>query len=410
MTSAMDAVDPAAALSATDVAYGFVAGALRETDPPPNAGHPPDAVHPADALCAALRPALERGPCVIGFSGGRDSSLLLALAVREARRHGLALPVAVTLEFDGENSREREWQELVLSHLGLDDWVRLPQGSDLDLVGPVATDGLIRNGLQYPGNAHMVAPLAAAGRGGSVITGFAGDDVLGEWPFEGIAAMVARRRRPRPGDLKRLARWMAPAGIRADRYATGRRWVQLPWLRPPHDRLAAQAIAADMAGSPRTWEARMRWLAHRRMWPISQRAMDLHAAPHDVRAHAPLLDRCFLAALGAAGGRLGIGDRTAVTALLAGDLLPAALIERKTKAEFSESYFGPHTRRFAQEWDGRSGIDAEVVDGQALRAMWLSDHPHGLSAALLQSAWLAAHDRATLAPVPATSGTVDGHR
>ncbi len=391
MTSAMDGVDPAGALSATDVAYGFVAGSLpAAAQPARSQGAPAD---PGGALGAALRPALERDPCVIGFSGGRDSSLLLALAVREARRERLALPIPVTLEFDGESSRESEWQELVVAHLGLDDWIRLPQGSDLDLVGPIAGDGLVRHGLTYPGNAHMVVPLAAVARSGSVVTGFAGDDVLGEWPFEGIAAMVARRRPPRPGDVKRLARWMAPAGVRADRYAAGRRWVRLPWLRPPHDRLAARMIAADMAGSPRTWSARMQWLGRRRMWPISQHAMDLHAAQHGVRTHAPLLDRAFLAALGAAGGRLGIGDRTAVMRLLAGDLLPPALVERETKAEFSESYFGLHTRRFARDWDGRSGIDPDIVDGDALRAMWLSDHPHGLSAALLQSAWLASRSR-----------------
>src|SRR5581483_8809858 len=140
------------------------------------------------------------------------------------------------------------------------------------------------------------------------------------------------------------------------RYAAGRRWVQLPWLRPPHARTAARTIAADVAGSPRTWRARMGWLARRRMWPISQRAMDLHAQRHRARTFAPLLDRAFLAALGAAGGRLGIGDRTAVMRLLADGLLPPAVVERETKAEFSEPYFGPHTRRFAQEWDGRSGI------------------------------------------------------
>lgn len=401
----MDGVDPAGALSATDVAYGFVAGSLAQAPPVPAARE-----NPAAALGAALRPALERGPCVIGFSGGRDSSLLLALAVREARREGLALPVPATLEFDGENSRENEWQELVLAHLGLDDWVRLPQGSDLDLVGPVAGDGLLRHGLLYPGNAHMVVPLAAVARGGSVITGFAGDDVLGEWPFEGIAAMVARRRGARAGDVKRVARWLAPARVRAARYAAGRRWVQLPWLRPPHDRVAARMIADDMAGSPRTWSARMQWLARRRMWPISQRAMDLHAAQHDVRTYAPLLDRGFLAALGAAGGRLGIGDRTAVMRLLSGDLLPPALVQRESKAEFSESYFGPHTRRFAQDWDGRSGVDPDVVDAEQLRAVWLSDHPHGLSAALLQSAWLAAQRASGAAPMVAASGTVDGDR
>ena len=402
MTSAVHAADTGAVLSATDIAYGFVAGVL------PEPRRPRSAEDPTEALGAALRPALERAPCVIGFSGGRDSSLLLALALREARRHGLAPPVAVTLEFDDESSREREWQELALSHLGVDDAVRMPQGSELDLLGPVATDGLTRHGLLYPGNAHMVVPLAAVARGGSVVTGFAGDDVLGEWPFEGIAAMVARRRPPRRGDLKRLLRWLAPAPVRADRYASGRRWVRLPWLRPPHDRLAARAIAADMAGSPRTWEARMAWLARRRMWPIAQRAMDLHASPYGVRTFAPLLDRSFLAALGAAGGRLGIGDRTAVMRRLAVDLLPEALVARETKAEFSESYFGIHTRRFAREWDGRSGIEPDVVDGEALRETWLSDHPHGLSAALLQSAWLASHRPSTATPVGAASQMSDG--
>jgi asparagine synthase (glutamine-hydrolysing) len=322
----------------------------------------------------------------------------------------LPAPVPVTLEFDGDRTREREWQEMVLSHLGLNDWVRLPQAADLDLLGPIAADGLRRHGVLYPGNAHMVTPLARIGPGGSVVTGFGGDDVLGEWPFESIAALLARRRSPLRGDLKALARWAAPPGFRADRYARGRRWVQLPWLRAPHDRRLAEAIAVDMAGSPRMWAARMRWLARRRMWPISQRAMDLYAGKHEVRTYAPLLDRGFLAALGAAGGRLGIGDRTAVMRLLGAELLPPALIDRETKAEFSESYFGPHTKRFAQEWNGHDGIDPDVVDGDALRAMWLSDRPHGLSAALLQSAWLAADRGASAAPIVAASGTSDGDR
>jgi hypothetical protein len=224
----MSADDSGDLLSADDVAFGFVAGVL------PEASWSRVTDDPTSALTAAMRPALERAPCVIGFSGGRDSSLLLALAVHEARRAGLAPPIPVTLEFESENSQEREWQELVLSHLGVEDWVRLPQGAELDLVGPVARSGLLQHGLLYPGNAHMVVPLASVAPGGSVITGFAGDDVLGEWPFEQIAAMVARRRAPRRADLKALARWVEPASARSDRYASGRRWVQLPWLRATH--------------------------------------------------------------------------------------------------------------------------------------------------------------------------------
>jgi hypothetical protein len=96
--------------------------------------------------------------------------------------------------------------------------------------------------------------------------------------------------------------------------------------------------------------------------------------------------------------------------LLAAGLLPPSLVDRATKAEFSESYFGPQTTRFAQEWDGRSGIDADVVDADALRAVWLSDHPHGLSAALLQSAWLATYGSGAPAPISATAGAGDGDR
>jgi asparagine synthase (glutamine-hydrolysing) len=404
MHSAVDRVRPDWTLTADDIVSGFVAGALPET------GWPAAAEGPLRALGTALRPALERAPCVVGFSGGRDSSLLLAVAVREAAALGVPPPVPVTLEFDGDRSRETEWQELVLSHLGLSDWVRLPQATDLDLLGPIATGGLRRHGVLYPGNAHMMTPLARIARAGSVVTGFGGDDVLGEWPFESIAAVVARRREPRGGDLKELARWAAPAGLRSDRYAKGRRWVQLPWLRPPHDRRLAAMIAVDIAGTPRTWAGRMRWLARRRMWPVSQHAMDLHADEHGARTYAPLIDHDFLAALGAAGGRLGVGDRTAVMRLLGAELLPAALIDRETKAEFSESYFGPHTKRFAQEWNGKDGIDPEVVDGDALREMWLSDRPHGLSAALLQSAWLAVDRRASAASIVAGTGAGDGDR
>ncbi len=389
MTLSMDDTVPGLQLTADDIAFGFVAGAVAE----PLRALPRPTTTPVAALAAAIRPALERPPCVVGFSGGRDSSLLLAVAVAEARRAGLPLPLAATLEFDSEATREREWQELVLTHLGLREWIRLPQGDELDFLGPVATEGLRRHGVLYPGNAHMVVPLADAARGGSVVTGFAGDDVLGGWPFEPVAALLARRRPPRRGDLRRLLACAAPAPFRTERYARGRRWVSLPWLRPPHRERAARIIAADMAGSPRTWRARMGWLGQRRLWQVSLRAMGLLAGAREATVHAPLLHPGFLAALGAAGGRLGIGDRTAVMRAVSADLLPAAIVERATKAEFSEPYFGPYTKRFATEWDGR-GVDPAIVDAEALRAMWLSPHPHGLSTALLQSAWLAARSGA----------------
>ena len=41
------------------------------------------------ALEAAVLPALQRPPCLVSFSGGRDSSAVLAVAADVARRHGL---------------------------------------------------------------------------------------------------------------------------------------------------------------------------------------------------------------------------------------------------------------------------------------------------------------------------------
>src|SRR5438874_582354 len=54
---------------------------------------------PLTALERACLPALERPPCVVSFSGGLDSSVVLAAAGRAARRAGLAEPIPVTHRF-----------------------------------------------------------------------------------------------------------------------------------------------------------------------------------------------------------------------------------------------------------------------------------------------------------------------
>ena len=98
---------------------------------------------PREALASLLRPALANPPCVIAFSGGRDSSALLAVAVDLARREGWPLPIPVTLCFSGAATEETGWQEMVLRHLRLDDWVRMQIGEELDLLGPLATVGCV---------------------------------------------------------------------------------------------------------------------------------------------------------------------------------------------------------------------------------------------------------------------------
>ena len=66
---------------------------------------------PREALDDAIRPALVDGPCYVTFSGGRDSSAVLAAATALARREGHALPVPVTRVYpDLPDTDESDWQ------------------------------------------------------------------------------------------------------------------------------------------------------------------------------------------------------------------------------------------------------------------------------------------------------------
>lgn len=373
--------------SAIEVAAGMPFGVCPEEGP--------DDLEPAPrlALEARVRAALAHPPCVVAFSGGRDSSALLAVAVDLARREGWSLPVAVTLRFQSAATDEADWQELVLRHLGLDDWVRLEVGEELDLVGPVAARGLRRHGLLYPANAHLIVPMAGPAAGGSLLTGVGGDDVFGNWPWHDFASMLAGRRRPRRQDLRRAAHLAAPRSLRAE-VMRRREPLGLPWIVPSARRQVAGMLASELSGAPRSWSARMRWSARWRPWRLTTYSMEVLARDAGASLGSPFLDPGFLRSLARAGGRLGWGDRRATMQALFGDLLPPAVIARRGKAEFSGPLFGPHTKRFAAAWDGDAGPAGELVQPEVLREVWHSERPHFLSAMALQAAWIAA-DRNT---------------
>ncbi|NUT56362.1 MAG: hypothetical protein HOQ03_10310 [Thermoleophilia bacterium] len=149
------------ALTPLELASGLVLGG---DEPDRSAPVDPD---PRSAIEHAVLEPLRRGPCLVSFSGGRDSSAVLAVAAAVARREGLPLPVPATLRFpNAAASAETEWQEQVVAHLGLEEWVRLERTDELDCVGPVATECLERHGVLWPSNAHVHAPLFARARGG----------------------------------------------------------------------------------------------------------------------------------------------------------------------------------------------------------------------------------------------------
>ena len=117
---------------------------------------------PGTALRRAIIRALDRPPCLVAFSGGRDSSALLALAVDLARREQLPAPVAVTLRFrHAPEADESHWQELVIRHLDVHDWERLEFDDELDFVGPWAQQVLKRHGVVWPANAYVHLPMLA---------------------------------------------------------------------------------------------------------------------------------------------------------------------------------------------------------------------------------------------------------
>ena len=78
--------------------------------------------------------------------------------------------------------------------------------------------------------------------------------------------------------------------------------------------------------------------------------------------------------------------------ILCGDLLPEALLSRRTKGSFTDPTWTATAKAFATEWDGR-GLSVQLVDAEKLRSHWLNGPSNLLSTTLLQAAWLAQDGR-----------------
>lgn len=369
-------------LSAREVALGYPLGTVALPEPPAEVD--PD---PVRALRNALLPAVLRSPCVVAFSGGRDSSLLLALAALLAAKEGLEPPVALTFRYPGDPAAdESSWQELVIGHLrNRVEWQCHDITTELDNLGPLTAPVLRAHGSPtYPAGLGNTILLARYAKGGALVTGNGGDEVLGGHRIAVLRAVARRRGRGLTrADWRLFAACAAPALGRAA--LVHREAGRAAWLRPA---LRRAAFAEALRGArPLRWD-RSVWSA------LVPRAVVIGAT---TRARVvdefgavlvePLRDPAFVASYAALGGHWSGLTRTTGTRLLADGLLPAAVVARRDKAAFNSSRFGPVSRAFAHAWDGR-GVDGRLVDPAALKAAWLSDVPPPATALLLQQAWL----------------------
>ncbi len=346
---------------------------------------------PLHALSDAVAEALSRPPCVVSFSGGRDSSLLLAACVAVGRARGLEPPIPATLRYPDEpESHESPWQERVIAHLGVRDWVRIELATELDCVGSLAQEQMLRERAPlYPANAHSVVPVAELAEGGTVILGIGGDEILAPQRWQPLGDLFARRRAPESRDVMRLAFATLPRGLRGRVLATREGYAgQLHWLRPAAQRELSRMLAR-VADEPVRFDRATVAAASLEYLRLGTETIRRIARSRGAELATPLLDPRFVAACATAGGRSGWPSRTAAMRSIAAGLLPDEVLARGSKARFSGAFFTCTTRAFAARWSG-AGVDPELVVPEALRSMWLEPQPDFRTGVLLQSAWL--HD------------------
>jgi asparagine synthase (glutamine-hydrolysing) len=386
-------------LTPLEVASGLVFGLA-----PPRAMHTEVVGEPIEAFERAILPALRRPPCIVSFSGGRDSSAVLAAAARIARREGLPLPIPSTNRFPAaKDSHESDWQERVVAHLGLEDWLRPEFTDELDCVGPVATSVLRRHGLLWPFNAHFHVPHLEAAAGGSLLTGIGGDETLSASSWAREQAVLSARAKPEPRDVLRVGFLAAPPPIR--RAVLRRRApFEYSWLRPAAHRALAAGWAAQSASEPFSWKAQFRWRLRLRYLHVGLASLAVLAEDFSAQIVHPFTDPRFSAALGRLPKRRRYSDRAAAMRLLFGDLLPDDVLARTTKSSFDEAFWSGWSRALATDWTG-AGADPELVDVEALREEWASPGPDPRSFTLAQAAWLAQNqpDQGALRASPTAS-------
>ncbi len=366
-------------LDMVELVSGMVLG------PDPDVPVPQRHGDPRTVLEEVLLEPLAKAPCGIAFSGGRDSSGLLGAATAAARRHGLPDPVPITFRFPGVDATvEDGYQEAVVRHLGLDEWIRIEPGESLDVLGDASTSLTARYGVLFPGNIHILVPLLEPFRGGALLTGAGGDEMLGGNPHYDLVRMLSGRRLPDKALLRQVAKRVVAPGRDRERSRRSAE-AHLTWLVPEVRRQVAETYARNEKDP---WSAATRLTAG--MYPNryihrTQRDMAVVAAGYAATLAHPFLDPRFVGAMAGHVGRTGYRDRAGVMTFMFGDVLPEQVNRRSTKARFDDVFW---TRRSAERV-GHLPVEvlADYVDPVALRELWASDRPKGNTSLIVKYLW-----------------------
>lgn len=357
----------------------------------PHVQLPPSSGSARLALRDVLRTIIDTTPVFVSFSGGRDSSAVLAVATSVAREHGRPLPVPITYRYPGNaEANEDEWQELVLRHLGVTERVVVTITGQQRLLSENAQESMARRGLVWPPSLNLQHEMFDRVRGGVLLTGEGGDEMFigrRSAPVARLRRTIQRKQRPRLRVVSDAARALLPRG-RQVRTEVEETWARVaPWLRGPAREQFIEAIAEDFV-EPLRWDRSIRRTIRRPLARAIYHNMDLVARDYDIRLVHPLLAPEFVSAWIDEGGRWGFTGRTAAMRHAFADVLPEPILGRSTKSFFNAARMGPFERSFARQWSG-TGLDLEHVDAELLREAWLNEDFIGRSDSALMAAWMA---------------------
>ena len=315
------------------------------------------------AAPGAVRRRLLRRPRLVARARRRD-------ARRPARRAARPGADARACSPTSRSPTSRSGRRPSSATSGCADWHRIEIHDELDVVGPIATGILRQHGVAVAADASPATCRSSTRcRGGSVMDGEGGDEVLGSAAHR-VAPLARVRALAASGALApRTARARcACTGIGAGAARCARQWSdrRSPWLRPRPAKRSLDALDAVR----RAPAAVVRGERPSRPAPAhagARRPQNRDGRPrrHDVRLHEPAAASRRRARAGARGRvpRV-VAIAPPCCGALAADLLPTPSWPARARRRSPGATWPRTPVRFAEGWDG-TGVDPELVDPEA---------------------------------------------